>query len=215
MPTMDCFFQLDILGALRFGMALPVFTLLFVDLFNSIGTFVGLAQVAGLVEKDGTPTHVGRALLVDAFSTTISGLLGTSPGTAYVESAAGIKEGGRTGLAAVVTGLLFLPFMFLSPLLSFVPAVATAPVLVVVGLSMMRPLAEIDWLDFEEALPAFICFILIPLTFSITQGVEWGFLSYTVLKLCQGKRGQVHWMVYLIDLFILLDLLAPYLKSQP
>lgn len=208
LPTTDCLFRLDIPGALRLGMVLPVFTLLFVDLFDSIGTFVGLAQVAGFVEKDGTPTRVGRALMADAFSTTISGLLGTSSGNVYVESAAGIKEGARTGLAAVITGLLFLPFIFLSPLLAFVPAVATAPVLVLVGLFMTRSLMEIDWLDFEEAFPAFICFLLIPLTFSITQGVIWGFLSYTAIKLCLGKRREIHWMVYVIDAFILLDLLA-------
>lgn len=208
MPTGECLFRLDITAALKLGMVLPVFMLLFVDLFNSIGTFVGLAEVAGFVEKDGTPIRVGRALLVDAFSSAISGLLGTSPGTAFVESASGIREGGRTGLTAVVTGLLFLPFMFLSPLLSFVPAVATAPVLVMVGLFMIEPLAAIDWSDIETALPGFICFLLIPLTFSITQGVMWGFLSFTAIKLCVGKRRQIHWMVYIIDVFILLDLIA-------
>lgn len=209
LPSLDVFFKLDIVGALKFGMILPVFALFFVDMFDSIGTFVGVAEVAGFIEKDGTPTNVGKALLVDAFSTTISGLFGTSSGTAYVESAAGIKEGGRTGLTVVVTGLLFLPFMFLSPLLSFVPAVATAPVLVLVGVFMTQPLMEINWKNFEEAIPAFLSFILIPLTFSITQGVIWGFLTYTIIKLFLGKAKEVHWMLYIIDVFAILSLISP------
>ena len=209
LPSLDVFFKLDIVGALKFGMILPVFALFFVDMFDSIGTFVGVAEVAGFIEKDGTPTNVGKALLVDAFSTTISGLFGTSSGTAYVESAAGIKEGGRTGLTVVVTGLLFLPFMFLSPLLSFVPAVATAPVLVLVGVFMTQPLMEINWKNFEEAIPAFLSFILIPLTFSITQGVIWGFLTYTIIKLFLGKAKEVHWMLYIVDVFAILSLISP------
>ena len=212
MPEADCLFHLDIQGALRIGMILPVFALLFVDLFDSIGTFVGVAEVGGFVNKDGTPMRMGRALLVDAFSTAISGVAGTSSGTVYVESAAGIKEGGRTGLTVVITGILFLPFIFVSPLISLVPTVATAPVLVVAGLFMTQPLAKIRWEDFEEAFPAFLTFVLIPLTFSITQGVIWGFLSYTILKLALSKRKEVHWIVYVIDLFILLDLFSGFLK---
>ncbi len=211
LPSIDVFFKLDIVGALKFGMILPVFSLLFVDMFDSIGTFVGIAEVGGLVEKDGTPTNIGEALLVDAFSTTISGLFGTSSGAVFVESAAGIKEGGRTGLTAVVTGFLFLPLMFLSPILSFVPTVATAPVLVLVGVFMTQPLREIDWINFEEAIPAFLSFILIPLTFSITQGVIWGFLIYTIIKVFLGKGREVHWMLYIIDAFAILSLVSPLL----
>lgn len=212
LPSLDVFFKLDIVSALKLGMILPVFALLFVDMFDSIATFVGVAEVAGLIDEDGEPTNVGKALLVDAFSTTISGLFGTSSGTAYVESAAGIKEGGRTGLTAVVTGLLFLPFMFLSPFLSFVPAVATAPVLVLVGVFMTQPLMDIDWKNFEEAIPAFLSFILIPLTFSITQGVIWGFLTYTIIKLFLGKAKEVHWMLYIIDAFAILSLVSPMFR---
>ncbi|MCD6353347.1 MAG: NCS2 family permease, partial [Proteobacteria bacterium] len=209
LPTFDVFFKLDIVGALKFGMIMPVFALLFVDMFDSIATFVGIAEVSGLVEKDGIPTNVGKALLTDAFSTTISGLFGTSSGTVYVESAAGIEEGGRTGLTAVVAGLLFLPFMFLSPLLSFVPSVATAPVLVLVGVFMTQPLKSINWKEYEEAIPAFLSFILIPLTFSITQGVIWGFLTYTVIKLFLGKGKEVHWMLYIIDVLAIFSLFSP------
>ena len=208
-PSPEVFFKLDIAGALTAGMIMPVFSLFFVDLFDSVASFVGISQVAGLKEKDGTPSDIGKALLVDAGSTTISGLFGTSSGTVYVESAAGIEEGGRTGLTAVVTGLLFLPFMFLSPLLAFVPEVATAPVLVLVGVFMAQPLTLVDWKNMEEAVPAFLALILIPLTFSITQGVIWSFLIYTLIKLTLGKAKDVHWMLYVVDGFAVLSLYRP------
>jgi AGZA family xanthine/uracil permease-like MFS transporter len=211
-PNLDVFFKLDIAGALKLGMIMPVFSLLFVDLFDSIASFVGISQAAGLVEKDGTPLDVGKALLVDAGSTTISGLFGTSSGTVYVESAAGIKEGGRTGLTAVVAGLLFLPFMFFSPLLSFIPEVSTAPVLVLVGVFMAQPLMNINWRQPEEAIPAFLAVLLIPLTYSITQGVIWSFLIYTLIKLLLGKGKEIHWMLCIIDAFAVLSLGAPLLQ---
>lgn len=213
LPSLDVFFKLDITGALKLGMIMPVFSLLFVDLFDSIASFVGISQVAGLVEEDGTPLEIGKALLVDAGSTTISGLFGTSSGTVYVESAAGIQEGGRTGLTAVVTGLLFLPFMFLSPLLSFIPEVSTAPVLVLVGVFMAEPLRDVEWGNLEDAIPAFLAVLLIPLTYSITQGVIWSFLIYTLIKLLRGKGKEVHWMLYIIDGFAILSLCLPMLTK--
>ncbi len=212
MPNYDVFFKLDIPGALTMGMIMPVFSLLFVDLFDSIASFVGIAEVAGLTEEDGTPLDIGRSLLVDAGSSAISGLFGTSSGTVYVESAAGIEEGGRTGLTAVVAGLLFLPFMFLSPLLAFIPEVATAPVLVLVGVFMVKPLQQINWSNLEEAIPAFLAVILIPLTFSITEGVIWSFLVYTLIKVVLGKGKEVHWMIYIINAFSVLSLCEPLLK---
>ncbi len=212
LPSMDVFFKLDIVGALKFSMLGPIFALLFTDMFDSISTFLGVAQVAGLVDKDGQPVRVGKALLVDAGATTISGLFGTSSGTTYIESAAGVEEGGKTGLTAVIAGLLFLPFMFLSPLLSFIPAVATAPVLVLIGVFMMKPVAKVDWNQMDEAIPAFIAMILIPLTYSITQGIIWGFISYTVIKLLIGKGKDIHWMLYIIDAFAILSLALPFIK---
>ena len=212
LPSMEVFFKLDIVGALKFSMLGPIFALLFTDMFDSISTFLGVAQVAGLVDKDGQPVRVGKALLVDAGATTISGLFGTSSGTTYIESAAGVEEGGKTGLTAVITGLLFLPFMFLSPLLSFIPAVATAPVLVLIGVFMMKPLAKLDWNQMDEAIPALIAMILIPLTYSITQGIIWGFISYTVIKLLIGKGKDIHWMLYIIDAFAILSLALPFIK---
>ncbi len=209
LPDTSVLFQLDIAGVLQMGMIMPVFSLLFVDVFDSVSSFVGISRVAGLVEKDGTPVNVGRGLLVDALSTTISGLLGTSSGTTYVESAAGIEEGGRTGLTAVVAGLLFLPFMFLSPLLAFIPAVATAPVLVLVGVFMSQPLKDINWKNFDDAVPAFCAVLMIPLTYSITQGVIWSFLIYTLIKIITGKANDIHWMLYIIDIFAIISLVAP------
>ncbi|MCX7882439.1 MAG: NCS2 family permease [Brevinematales bacterium] len=206
LPKLDVFLKLDLVGALQLSMIGPIFSLLFTDMFDSISTFMGIAQVSGLVDKDGQPLHAKKALLVDAISTTISGLFGTSSGTTYIESAAGIEEGGRTGLTAIVTGLLFLPFMFLSPLLSFVPAVATAPILVIVGAFMMKPLLQIDWNNFEETIPAFMSLLLIPLTYSITQGIVWGFLIYTLIKLFTGKIKEIHPMLYVIDILAIMIL---------
>ncbi len=209
LPSLDVFLKLDIAGALTFGMILPVFTLLFTDMFDSISTFLGVAEVSGLIDENGQPINVEKALLTDAFSTTISGLFGSSSGTTYIESAAGVEEGGRTGLTAVIIGLLFLPFMFLSPLLSFIPAMATAPVLVLVGVFMTQPLMKINWKDFEEAIPSFLAVILIPLTYSITQGIIWGFLMHTIIKVFLGKGREIHWMLYIIDVFAILSLVSP------
>ncbi|TVR57635.1 MAG: NCS2 family permease [Spirochaetaceae bacterium] len=213
-PNLDVFFKLDILGALSVGVIVPIFTLLFTDMFDSISTFVGVSEVGGFIdEKTGQPENVGKALFVDAISTTISGLFGTSSGTTYIESAAGVEEGGRSGLTAVVTGLLFIPFMFLSPLLAFIPDVATAPVFVLIGLFMMAPLLKVDWKDFEVAIPAFLAFILIPLTYSITIGIVWGFLSYTGIKLLLGKFSEVPPMLWIVNAFAILALVAPFLGA--
>ncbi len=207
-PDTGVLFALDIRGALAVGMIMPVFTFLFTDIFDSLSTFVGISEVGGFIdEKTGQPRNVGRALLADAISTTASGLLGTSSGTTYIESAAGIEEGGHTGLTAIVAGLLFVPFMFLSPLLALVPNVATAPVLVLVGLFMMQPLSRVRWNDFEEALPAFLAVILIPLTYNITQGIIWAFLAYTAIKLLLGKWRELTVTLIIIDILAIISLL--------
>lgn len=207
LPSFEVFLKLDILEALSLGMILPVFTLLFTDMFDSISTFVGVAEVGGFIDEEtGQPENVGKALLVDAVSTTISGLFGTSSGTTYIESASGIEEGGRTGLTAIVTGILFLPFMFFSPLLAFIPNAATAPILVLIGLFMLRPLLKVKWGDFEEALPAFLALILIPLTYSITHGIIWGFLSYTAIKILVGKAKKIPVTLWIIDIFAVVSI---------
>ena len=207
LPQLDVFFRLDIAGAISLGMILPIFVLLFTDMFDSISTFVGVAEVGGFIdEKTGEPQNVGKALLVDAIATTASGLFGTSSATTYIESAAGVEEGGKTGLTAVVAGLLFLPFMFLSPLLSFIPPVATAPVLVLIGIFMVQPLMKVNWGNLEDAIPAFLALVLIPLTYSITQGIVWGFLSYTLIKVMVGKGKDIPVTLWVIDAFAILSL---------
>jgi AGZA family xanthine/uracil permease-like MFS transporter len=177
-------------------------------MFDSLSTFVGVAEAANLYDDTGEPRNVKQALLTDAFATTISGLLGTSPGTAYIESAVGIEQGGRTGLTAITGAVLFLPFMFLSPLISVIPAIATAPALILVGVFMMRPVARIEWTQLDEAIPAFLAMVLIPFTYSITQGIIWGFLSWTVIKLATGKRQDVSPALLVIDAFAILALVA-------
>jgi AGZA family xanthine/uracil permease-like MFS transporter len=145
-------------------------------------------------------------LLTDAVATTLAGLAGSSPGTAYIESAVGIEAGGRTGLTAVVAGLLFLPFLFLAPLLSIIPSIATAPALVLVGVFMVQPVIKIKWANLDEAIPAFIAMVLIPFTYSITQGIIWGFLSWTIIKLASGKKTDISPTMYIIDVFAILFL---------
>lgn len=183
--------KIDIIGACRLAYLPIVFVLLFTNFVDAMSTFLALAEAGSLKDKDGLPRYMTQSMHVDAISSLISAPLGTSPATAYLESAAGITQGGRTGLVAVVCGLLFLPFLFLSPLLSLVPAVATAPALVMVGLFMMEGVGRIDWQDLEEAIPAFLAIILIPLSYSITLGISLAFVAYVVLKLIAGRAGQV------------------------
>lgn len=168
-------------------------------MFDSLSTFVGIAEAGSLLDEKGEPKNIRESLIADSLATGISGLLGSSPGTSYIESAAGIEEGGRTGLTAVVAGLLFLPLMFFSPLLSVIPAIATAPALVLVGVFMMRPITGIHWDRFDDAIPAFLAMFLIPATYSITQGIIWGFLSWTFLKIVSGKGKEVSPMLMVID----------------
>jgi AGZA family xanthine/uracil permease-like MFS transporter len=200
LPDFSLLFQLDYWGALKLSLLPALFTGLFTDLFDSISTFVAVAESGNLKEPDGRPKNLKKALLVDAISTLFSGLVGSSAGTSYIESATGIQQGGRTGTTAVVAGLLFLPFLFLSPMLSLIPSIATAPVLVCVGILMMAPVAKIQWNQWDEAFPAFLALILIPLTYSITQGIMWGFLSFTFCKLIAGKRQEISPTLMIINI---------------
>jgi AGZA family xanthine/uracil permease-like MFS transporter len=205
-PDFGVMFKLDFIGSLKIAMWPVIFAFLFTDMFDSLSTFIGVAEAADLVDEDGEPRNVKQSLIVDGISTTISGLFGTSSGTSYIESATGIEEGGRTGLTAVVAGLLFIPFMFFSPLLSIVPSIATAPALILVGVFMMKPVAKINWGQLDDAIPALLALILIPLTYSITQGIVWGFLSWTVIKLLTGKKEDISPMLIIIDVFAILAL---------
>ena len=205
-PDFSVFFKLDFIGSLKLAMLPVIFAFLFTDMFDSLSTFIGVSEAADLVDENGEPQHIKESLIVDGISTTISGLFGTSSGTSYIESATGIEEGGRTGLTAVVAGLLFLPFMFFSPLLSIVPSIATAPALVLVGVFMMKPVMKINWGQLDDAIPALLALILIPLTYSITQGIVWGFLSWTIIKPLTGKKNDVSLMLLIIDAFAILAL---------
>lgn len=199
--------KLDIVGALRVSLWPAMISILFTDLFDSLSTFIGVATAAGLTEPDGRPLNLRRGLIVDAFATLIAGLAGTSSGTAYVESIAGIRMGGRTGLASVVTALCFVPCFFIAPLAAAVPAYATAPVLVLVGVAMFQMVSHINFLAIEDALPSFVTLVLIPLTFSITQGILCGFILQVLLYACVGRAREVPvalWLLAILSLGLLL-----------
>lgn len=200
--------KIDLLGALQFAYAPFIFVFLFTNFVEALSTFLGLAEAADLKDENGMPRNVKQSMHVDAVAALISAPLGTSPATVYLESGAGIAQGGRTGLVALVSGLLFLPFLFLSPLLSLVPAIATAPVLILTGLFMSEPMGRIRWSSMEDAIPAFLAIVLIPLTFSITLGLSLAVIAYVLLKLLAGKPGEVRpvmWFVALLAAMLVLQ----------
>ena len=194
------FLKLDILGALKLSLLPAIVGILFTDLFDSISTFIGVAHAADLLDEEGNPRNLKQGLIVDSLATFGAGLAGTSSGTAYIESVAGINSGGRTGMTSVFTALCFLPCFFLAPLAGMVPLYATAPVLILVGGSMFRSVRHIDFGKIEEGLPAFLTIILIPLTFSITQGILWGFISHVGLYLIAGRRREIHPVMFVLAL---------------
>ncbi len=185
------FLALDVWGALQIALLPSIVAILFTDLFDSLSTFIGVATASGLTERDGRPLNLRKGLIVDAIATASAGLAGSSPGTAYVESIAGIRMGGRTGRASVITALCFVPCFFLGPLVAAVPGYATAAVLVLVGVSMFQAVLSVDFSAIEDALPAFVTFVLIPLTLSITQGILWGFLLHALLYAAVGRAKDV------------------------
>ncbi len=206
-PDFSLLFSLDLLGSLKLSFIPTIFAFLFVDLIDSLSTFIGIAEASGMKDENGEPRNMKQSLIVDSISTLISGLFGTSSGSSYIESAAGIAQGGKTGLTAVIAGLLFLPFMFLSPLISIIPSIATAPALVIVGVFMISPIANIKWKKLDDAIPAFITIMMIPLAFSITQGIIWGLLSWTLIKLFTGKYREIHPVLLVIDFLIILNMI--------
>lgn len=190
------FLKLDILGALKLSLLPAIIGILFTDLFDSISTFIGVAHAAELLDENGHPRNLKQGLIVDSFATLGAGLAGSSSGTAYIESIAGINMGGRTGLTSVFTALCFLPCFFLAPLAGMVPPYATASVLILVGAAMFKSVGQISFSKIEEGLPAFLTIILIPLTFSITQGILWGFIAHVALYLIVGRRKDIHPVMY-------------------
>lgn len=187
-----------------------ILVLLFVEAVETVGTLIGVSERAGFLDKDGNMPRVGRALFADASTTALGAVLGTSTSTTYIESATGIQAGGRTGLTSVFTAGLFFIAMFFWPIFAVIPSFATAPALVIVGLYMTGMVTRIDFSDFSEAFPAFLVIILMPLTFSVSDGVVFGIISYAVIKLLTGKGRTVSWMMYLLAGIFILKLLFPY-----
>jgi AGZA family xanthine/uracil permease-like MFS transporter len=196
-------FQLDIAGALRLGLIEIVFVFLFVDMFDNIGTLVGVGKKANLFDETNQIPRIDRILLSDATATVVGSMAGTSTVVSYIESAAGVVAGGRSGVTAIVTGLLFVAALFVAPLIGAIPSAATAPALILVGSMMISHVTEIEWSDTVVAIPAFLTITAIPLTFSIANGLAFGFTSYTLMRLLRGEFRQVNWLVYVLTLLFL------------
>src|SRR5690606_32094110 len=191
------FLKLDILGALHTGFVHVILVFVLVEVFDATGTLMGVAKRAGLV-PEGRPNRLGRALFADSTAIVAGSLMGTSSTTAYVESASGVQAGGRTGLTALIVAVLFLAALFISPLAGSVPAYATAPALLYVAGLMMRELIDIDWSDISEATPAALTTLVMPFTYSIANGLAFGFISYVVLKTCTGHLRAIHPATWLV-----------------
>lgn len=202
----ETFGQLDLAGAWHYGLVSIIFTFTVVELFDNMGTLIGVTTKAKMVKPDGHIENIDKALTTDAVGTMVSAVFGTSTVTSYVESAAGIAAGGRTGLTAVAAGVLFLAALLFAPLIGLVPAFATAPALILVGALLMSEVGKIDFSDFTNALPAFLTIIMMPLTSSIANGFAFGFISYTVMKLFAGQYKKVSWIMYLVSIAFLINL---------
>lgn len=196
------FLHMDLRGAMSLGF-MTIFAFVFVDVFDTMGTLMGTAARAGMLDERGRLPRVKQAMMVDAVGTMGGAVLGTSTVTTYIESASGIAEGGRTGLTAVVVGVLFLLSLFLSPLAGLIPAEATAPALIIVGILMMAAISGIDFNDITEALPAFVTIVLMPFTLKIADGIAAGFLTYPIMKLAAGRSREVHPLIYVLALVAL------------
>jgi adenine/guanine/hypoxanthine permease len=197
------FLQLDLRGALHLGLLEIVFAFLFVDLFDNVGTLVGVCEQAGFV-KDGRIPRVGRALLADGVGTIFGSLTGTSTVTSYIESAAGVAAGARTGLSNLMVAALFLLAAFLAPLAVAIPGFATAPALILVGALMTQSIAHVDWSEFTEAFPAFLTMLAMPLTFSIATGLSLGVIAYTIVKAAAGKYRDVSMVLWILTILFVL-----------
>jgi AGZA family xanthine/uracil permease-like MFS transporter len=200
------FLHLDIRGALDVSMISVVFAFLFVDVFDNSGTLIGVTKRAGLADEDGNIPRMGKALIADSAAALFGSLLGTSTTTSYIESAAGVGAGGRTGLTAIVVGILFLLSLFFAPLASSVPVFATAPALLFVAVLMTSGLAEIDWRDITVAAPVTVTALTMPLTYSIANGIAFGFITWTVVKLLSGRFRDLNAALVILSLLFVIKL---------
>ncbi|WP_079480791.1 NCS2 family permease [Halobacillus salinus] len=208
-PPAPVFWDIDIAGVVSNGLYTVIFAFLLVTIFDTTGTMVGVAEQAGFIRKDGSLPRARAALTADATATTVGAMFGTSPSSAYIESSSGVAAGGRTGLTTMVVAGLFILSMFFSPVVgavSGVPAI-TAPVLIIVGCFMMEGLAKVNWGSFDDAFPAFITILIMPLTSSIATGIAFGFITYPLLKLVKGKGKEVHWILYVFAIIFILQMI--------
>jgi AGZA family xanthine/uracil permease-like MFS transporter len=199
------FFALDIVDALRLGLVSTIFAFLITDFFDTMGTVVAVGEQGGFVDRDGKIPRLKNILIVDSLGAVCGGLLGCSSVTTYVESAAGVGEGGRTGLTSVVTGVLFLAAVFFIPVVAIVPGYATAPALILVGFLLISGVRSIRWDDISTSLPVFLTIIMIPFTFSISKGIGYGFISYVLLKLLAGRIREIHPLMAVVALLFAFD----------
>ncbi|CDQ21189.1 putative MFS transporter, AGZA family, xanthine/uracil permease [Halobacillus karajensis] len=207
-PPAPVFWDMDIGAVFSNGLYTVIFAFLLVTIFDTTGTMIGVAEQAGFIRKDGSLPRARAALMADASATTVGAMFGTSPSSAYVESSSGVAAGGRTGLTTTVVALLFILSMFFAPVVGAVsglPAI-TAPVLIIVGCFMMGGLAKVNWGSFDDAFPAFIIILSMPLTSSIATGISFGFITYPLLKLVMGKGKDVHWMLYMFAIIFILQM---------
>ncbi|MGH7325409.1 MAG: NCS2 family permease [Candidatus Rokuibacteriota bacterium] len=215
-PDFSTFGRLDFGLFARLGVitaVLAIFSIMLSDFFDTMGTIIGVGGKGGFLDRDGRLPRANRVLLVDSVGAMFGGLANASSNTTYIESAAGVAEGARTGIASVVVGGLFLLAMFFSPLAAVIPAQATAPALILVGFYMMTIARDIPWDDYEEAVPAFVTMLAMPFTWSITNGIGSGFITYAAIKLLNGKGRQVHWMVYLASAAFVLYFALPLVEQ--
>jgi AGZA family xanthine/uracil permease-like MFS transporter len=214
-PDFSTFGRLDFGLFARLGVltaVLVTFSIMLSDFFDTMGTVVGIGGEGGFLDAKGRLPGINRVLVVDSLGAVFGGFANSSSNTTYIESAAGVAEGGRTGLTSVVVGILFLLAMFLAPIAGVIPPQATAPALIIVGFYMMTIVKDLPWADYEEAIPAFVTMLVMPFTWSITNGIGAGFVTYTAVKLLRGKGGQVHWMMYLAALAFLVYFLLPSIE---
>ena len=198
------FCQFEFENLFTLDMLVVVFTFLFIDMFDTVGTLVGVCTKANMINSDGTIYRIRQAFMADAIATTAGAMLGTSTTTTYVESAAGVAQGGRSGLTALSVAVCFAVALFFSPLFLSIPAAATAPALIIVGLLMLEPVAKIQWNDYSEALPAFICIVMMPFTYSISNGILLGMIAYVVINCLCGKYKQRSPTMYILALLFIL-----------
>ena len=197
-------FHLDIKGAFNYGLISILFAFTFVDLFDNIGTLLGVSRKAGLLDKNGNLPRAGKALMADSIGTMFGAAMGTPTVTSYIESAAGVSEGGKTGLTAVIVAVLFAVSLIFAPLVGLIPGTATAPVLILVGVLMMGEVVKIKFDDFTDAFPAFMTIVMMPLTFSIAQGLAFGFMSYTIIKLVTGRYKENNPVLYVLTILFII-----------